>query len=248
MRSCRFAVMVLIAVLFVFAVQSTSFSAGTGNDDEILSVMENMKEELNKKENELERTQRQLDRANRNLNKANNNNKEKKRLEREVSSLNKKLQAKEKEISGLKAEIERLKAQVEAQGDRYNPPVPSGEWHPQAKYRVKRWNLSNRTVEIEAKDGSKIPPARGVKMGVNGIKISLRVPIEFTVPDDVEVIHMDIKDGYNYKILDDGSLGKLDTFEGQDEHGTTHKGRAAYPGDRVLMVKSGAMTVWLLDY
>ena len=122
----------------------------------------------------------------------------------------------------------------------------------QAEYRITKWDLNgNITLEIQPKDGQKVPPAEGNPAVLNGRVVSLRVPIEFTLPNGVEVVQIALDPANNYKILDDGSLSEFKKSQGRDERGNIHSDRATNPGDSVLMLlmlNKGVMTVLRLPY
>ena len=113
---------------------------------------------------------------------------------------------------------------------------PSSEgWHPKAKYRVTEWiRLSDESYRlvIEARDGHKERPVEGK----SDRGITLKKPIQFTVPDWVTQVHVDKK--LNYEILDNGELRELDFGEGNGF-------RIAYPGDNVLLMNGDGLTTWV---
>ena len=120
-------------------------------------------------------------------------------------------------------------------------PKPEQKLHPKASYVITKWSYSgdSYTLEISSKSGRK---ERNIN-GKSGKGITLRMPIQFTIPEWVTQIHVDEK--ANYEILDDGTLRELDYFEETDSNGKVHKFRKAYPGDKVLLVNGDGLTLWI---
>ena len=116
-------------------------------------------------------------------------------------------------------------------------------WCSDAQYRITKWSNKGDTLtlEVESKNGEEAAPVTGVKGKLeNERKVNLRgqMPIQFTVPNWVEVVHLWKDKGYNYKITKDGKLKALPV---------KGNGRMAYPGDTVLVKNGDTMTVWLLQ-
>ena len=120
--------------------------------------------------------------------------------------------------------------------------VSSGEWHPDAKYRVTDWTENGNMLILKVEDRkgstSTLKGIKGTLKNERKVNLQDKLPIQFTVPEWVEVVHVWKDTGYNYEITEGGKLKPL-PVKGD--------GRMAYP-DKTILVKQGStMTVWLLQ-
>ena len=121
----------------------------------------------------------------------------------------------------------------------------SGYWHPDAKYRVTKWedDGTTLTLTVEARNGEEaedIISTKGKLANERPINLHGQMPLQFTVPDWVEVVHLWSNPGYNYRITKDGKLTALRKAE-------KGNGKAAYPRNTVIVKNGNTMTVWLMQ-
>ncbi|MBQ7543474.1 MAG: hypothetical protein IJT02_00870 [Synergistaceae bacterium] len=155
-----------------------------------------------------------------------------------------------KTIDGNGMIIQKMKDENREQGGNDNQkketPAASDYWHPDAKYRVTKWedDGTTLTLTVEDRNGEEADPiisTKGKLPNERPMTLHDQMPLQFTVPDWVEVVHLWSNPGYNYKInLKDGKLTALRKAKKGD-------GKAAYPRNTVLVKDGNTMTVWLLQ-
>ncbi|MBQ7169840.1 MAG: hypothetical protein IJR63_08080 [Synergistaceae bacterium] len=116
------------------------------------------------------------------------------------------------------------------------PKVNNEAWHPDAEYRITKWIRSGNSfrLEFENKYGEEVEPVDGVL----GEIVNLPMPIQFTIPDWLEIMHVHIDS--TYRIFPDGHKELLKKVK---KNGNEF--RVAYPRYKVLLEEGAGFTLWM---
>lgn len=265
MRSYRFIVFVLTAVLFVFIVSDLSFSA---TDEEVKAAIDNIKsearqanEKLRKTEKAHEQTQKQLNNTTKKLNQAVNSGRAK---DNQIANLRKKIEKLEKTKTNQEAIIQDLQAQLqnlrvrlqelEAQQTKPVPAVSSIGWHPNATCSIVAFNYHRGEpsvkLSLQYPDGGTEELEAPFKENLTGPykgdmyflieNLSPGTQVVLPVGRGVWTVNVDNREGYVAKIKNPSDIehSRLDYESNKEGGGKTFKS-----GEAFIILKQSGMTI-----